>query len=142
MSQPQPIQTHTRASCGPDPDHIPTREELVKMHQILITSAQQAQEYLEKQGYTPPDVQGSKAPLSYTLLLLAHCTLPSLLPKAIRPVAAVLECEETTKTTNTIVAAVMHRLNLVLNLIYHVADMAQEAIEDTRKAADWLYRMS
>jgi len=101
----------------------------------------QSQEFLEKQGYVPLDAQGGKASLSYMLLLLVHCMPPSLLPKAISAVAAVLECEETAKTANMIVAMVMHRLYLVLDLIDHAADMAQEAVEDTRKAVDYLYRM-
>jgi len=38
-----------------------------------ILSVEQAQEYLEKQGYAPPDAYGGKATLNYTLQLLAHC---------------------------------------------------------------------
>jgi len=32
----------------------------------------QAREYLEKEGYALPDVQGGRAKLSYMLLLLLH----------------------------------------------------------------------
>jgi len=41
--------------------------ELIKMNQDSMSSAEQAQEYLEKQGYAPPDAHGSKAALSYPL---------------------------------------------------------------------------
>jgi len=35
---------------------------------------------------------------------------------------------------------VLHNLSPMLHLMDHVADTAQEAVEDTRKAADHLYR--
>jgi len=37
------------------------------MSHDLISLAEQAQEYLEKQGYAPPDAHGSKATIRYTL---------------------------------------------------------------------------
>jgi len=117
-SQPQPTQpTQARTRSSQGAGCLPTREELVKLNQEASTSAAQAREYLEKQGYTPPDEQGGKASLSYTLLLLAHCALPSILPKAIRAVAAVLEHEEANHTADTIVAAVMRKLDPALNLM-------------------------
>ena len=66
---------------------------------------------------------------------------PSILPKAIRESATILECEETARTTDTIVAAVMCRLNPTLDLLGHMTNKAQEAIKDTRQVADHLYRM-
>jgi len=69
-------------------------EELLKMNKDLLMSVIQAQEYLEKQRYVPPDMQGCKAMLSYTLLLLVHCTPPNIFPKAIRAVVMLLEHEE------------------------------------------------
>jgi len=44
-------------------------------------------------------------------------------------VAAVLECEETPRPPTQLLLAVMHRLNLVLNLIDHVANMAQKPLK-------------
>ena len=64
-SQLKPTQICTRANHGID--HTPTCDELVKVNQDSFLLAEQAQEYLEKQGYAPPNAQGGKAALSYTL---------------------------------------------------------------------------
>jgi len=36
---------------------MPSHEELVKMHQDSLALADQAREFLEKQGYAPPAAQ-------------------------------------------------------------------------------------
>ena len=82
--QPQPSQIHTRASKGPE--WVPMYEELIKLNKDLLTVAAQVREYLEKEGYAPPDVWVGRAKLSYTLLLLLHTAPPSILPKGIRAV--------------------------------------------------------
>ena len=69
-------------------------KELIKMNKDLTTMAAKAQEFLEKEGYTPPDERGGKALLSYTLLLLLHNVPPNLLSKGIRVVATLMEPEE------------------------------------------------
>src|SRR5467141_1989697 len=65
---------------------------------------------------------------------------PTSLPKAMRVVAAILEHKEVSRAADRIVAAVMWKLNPVLDLMDQAADTAQEAVTDTRKAADRLYR--
>jgi len=82
-----------------------------------------AWEYLEKQGYVPPDAQGGKVMLSYKLLLLVHCALPNILPKAIRADGTLLECEEVGQNVDTITTAIMCKLDPVVNLMDHMADM-------------------
>jgi len=62
MSQPQPTQICTRANHGTD--STPSHNELIKMDHESMSLVEQAQNYLEKQGYAPPDVCGSKAVLS------------------------------------------------------------------------------
>ena len=137
-SQAQPTQTHTRANqCT---DNTLMHDNLVKMDHDSISSMEQAQDYLEKQGYAPPDTHGGKAALSYTLWLLAHCAPSTILPKALRAVAILLEHELSADTADTIVATRLHKLNPMLHLMDHMADTMQEAMEDTRKAADHLYR--
>jgi len=37
-------------------NHIPMREELVKLNQDVLANAKQAWEYLEKHGYAPADM--------------------------------------------------------------------------------------
>ena len=74
--------------------------------------------------------KGGKASLSDTLLLLAHCALPSILPKAIRAVTTILEHEEMGHTADTIVAVVMHKLDPILNLMDHAANKAQKACQE------------
>jgi len=105
-----------------------------------MASAMQAQEYLEKQGYTLPDMQGGKAALSYTLWGLAHCMPSAILPKSLRAVAIILEHKEASNVANTIVAAVMHKLDPLLDLMDHAANVMQVAVKDTRMVVDWLYR--
>ena len=136
MSQPQPTKSHasTRASHGSE--HLLSCDELVKLHQDSMTSMMQAQEYLEKQGYVPSDPKGGKAALSHTLCLLAHCAPSAIFPKAIRVVAIILECEEVINIADTLLATVMFRLNPLLNLMDHLVEVAQVAVEDTRKVAD------
>jgi len=70
---------------------------------------------------------GEKASLSPTLLLLAHCAPLSTLPKAIRAVTTILEDEEARRTADTHVVAIMQKLDPILNLMDHAADMAKEA---------------
>jgi len=89
QSQPQPAQARTRSSQGVA--RMPSREELVKLNQDLMSSAAQAREYLEKLGYALVDVQGEKTTLSHMLLLLAHSTSTNVLQKGIRVVATLLE---------------------------------------------------
>ena len=90
--QPQPSQICTRANKALE--RTPTYEELIKMNKDSTTTAAQVREFLEKEGYTPPDARGGKASLSYTLLLLLHAEPPNLLSKGIRAVATLMECEE------------------------------------------------
>src|SRR5882724_3235100 len=97
----QPSQICTRANQMPD--SILTYEELLRMNKDASTSAAQAREYLEKQGYTLLDAQGRLATLSYMLLLLVHCASPNILPKGIRAVTKPLESEEVGQTTAMIV---------------------------------------
>ena len=68
-------------------------EELIKKHKDSLTMAAQAREYLEREGYAPPDELGGRAKLSYMLLLLLHAMPPRILPKGIRAVATLLEHE-------------------------------------------------
>jgi len=75
------------------------------------------------------------------LLLMAHCTLLSILPKLIRAVATILEHKKAGCTTDTIITAVMCKLDPILNLMDYAANMAQEAVINTRVAGDRLYRM-
>jgi len=100
----------------------------------------QAREYLEKQGYAPPDTQGGRATLSYSLLLLLHCTPQNVLPKGIRAISMLLQHEEAGQSADTIVAAIMHKLDAMLKHMVHMANVVQEAVNDTRKATDHLYR--
>jgi len=136
--QPQPSQIHIRANQMPN--SILTHEELLRMNKDVSTSAAQAQEYLEKQGYATLDMQGGQAMLSYMLLLLLHCAPPNFLPKGIRAVIKLLESEEVSQTTDTIIAAIMQKLNPAIKHMGKKADLAKAAISDTRPAADWLYR--
>jgi len=64
------------------------------MNKDATTTAVQAREFLEKEGYAPLDTRGGKAMLSHTLLLLLHAVPPNLLPKGIRAVATLMECKE------------------------------------------------
>jgi len=102
--------------------------------------AAQAREYLEKEGYAPLDMWGSKAKLSYTLLLLLHAVPLSILPKGIRAVATLLECEEKAHTTDIITATILRKIDPALESLEKVADQAQGAASDTRMAVDRMYR--
>ena len=86
------------------------------------------------------NAKGGKAALSYTLHLLAHCAPSAIFSKAIRAVAIILEHDEATEAADTILATVMCRLDLMLDLMDHLAEIAQAAVKDTRKAADHLNR--
>jgi len=86
----QPSQPHRRASQTRDPEGMPSREDLAKIQQDVMSLAKQARELLEKQGNTLVDAQGNKALLAHSLLLLAHCMLPSILPKDKQAVATFL----------------------------------------------------
>jgi len=117
-------------------EQLPPHKELDKIHKDLMLSLDQAREYLEKQGYAPPNVQGEKAPLSYVFLLLVHYVPPNILAKAIRAVAVILENEETNHTANTVVVTVMKKLDPALDLMDHAADAALEAANTIRTVAD------
>jgi len=104
-----------------------------------MSSAEQAQDYLEKQGYAPPDAHSGKAALSYTLQLLAHCAPSTILPKALRVITILLEHESSANTADMIAATILCKLDPMLQFMDHAADTMQ-AVENTRKAADHLYR--
>ena len=104
------------------------------MNKDSLTMAAQVREYLEKEGYAPPDKQGGK--LSYMLLLLLHAVPLSILPKDIRAVAMLLEHEETTCTADIIAAAVLHKIDPELESMGQAADQIQGAASDARKAVD------
>jgi len=55
-------------------------------------------------------------------------------------IAIILEHESSADTTHMIAATISCKLNPMLHLMDHMADTMQEAMEDTRKAADHLYR--
>ena len=134
MSQWQLTQICTRANQGSE--QLPPHKELDKIHKDLMLSLDQAREYLEKQCYVPPNMQGEKALLSYILLFLVHYALPNILAKAIRAVAVILENEETNHTANTVVVTVMKKLDPALDLMDHAADAALEAANTIRTVAD------
>ena len=136
--QPQPSQICTRAHK--ELERVPTYKELMKLNKDLVATAVQAREYLEKEGYTSPDARGGRAKLSYMLLLLLHAVPLSVLPKGIRAVAALLEREEAGCTADVIAAAVLHKIDLVLNSIGKAAKQTQGAASDTRLVADCIYR--
>ena len=106
------------------------------MNKDSLTMAAQVREYLEKEGYAPPDEQGGRAKLSYMLLLLLHAVPPSILHKGIRAVAMLLEHEETTCTADIIAAAVLHKIDPELESMGQAADQIQGAASDARKAVD------
>ena len=80
-SQLQTSQICTRANKGLE--RVPTLEELMKANKDLLTMAAHAREFLEKEGYAPPDARGGRAKLSYMLLLLLHAAPPSIPPKGL-----------------------------------------------------------
>ena len=73
-------------------------------------------------------------------MLLLHAAPPSVLPKGIRAVAALLEQEEAGCTADVIAATVLHKIDLVLDLIGKAAEQTQGVASDTRLAADHIYR--
>jgi len=80
---PPMMQPRMRSSPSLAHEHTPSQEELAKINQDVLANTKLAWEYLEKQGYAPADMQGNQAMLSYSLLLLAHCAPPSVLPTGI-----------------------------------------------------------
>ena len=58
-SGPTTTQPRTRSSQSLTHEHVPTCEELTKLNQVILASAKQAWEFLERQGYAPADVQGN-----------------------------------------------------------------------------------
>ena len=112
----------------------------MKLNKDSLTTAVQVREYLAKEGYASPDTWGGRAKLSYTLLSLLHAVPQSVLPKLIRAVVTLLECEEAVCTTDTITAAILHKIDLALNLMGKAADQMQGVASGTRMVADWLYR--
>jgi len=133
---------HTRSKSTQGNDHIPSCKELTRINQNALTSATQAHEYLEKQGYALPDANGSRASLSYTLLLLTHCAPSNTLPKGVGAVVTLLEHEEARRTSDRIISAIMCRLDPKIDSLEQVADLAQKAVGETRRGADCLYRTS
>jgi len=91
----------------------------VKLNQDIIANAKQAWEYLKKQGYALTDTQGNHTSLSYTLLLLAHCAPPNVLPKGMRAVTTLLELEATNQTAELIAISLMKRISPLLDLTEH-----------------------
>ena len=125
-SQPQTSQIRTRANKGLE--RVPTLEELMKANKDSLTMAAHMREFLEKEGYALLDVWGGRAKLSYMLLLLLHAAPPSILPKGIRAVVTLLECEEMTCTADTIAAAVLHKIDPVFKLMEKAVNQAQGAV--------------
>jgi len=68
------------------------------------------------------------------------CTPSTILPKALRVIAIILEHVSSIDTAHTIATMILHKLDPMLHLMDHAADTMQEAVEDTRKATDCLYR--
>jgi len=102
--------------------------------------ATQAHEYVEKQGYAPPDANSSRASLSYILLLLIHSAPSNTLPKGIRAVVTLLDHKEVMRNSDRITVAIMHSLDPMINSVNQVAILTQEAVGETRRAVDCLYR--
>ena len=111
----------------------------MKLNQDILVNAKQAQEYLEKQGYALADAQGNRTSLSYTLLLLAHCAPPSILPKGMRAVATLLELETADQSAKIIATSVMNRINPLLDLTLHTTETIEETTKHTRQAADRMF---
>src|SRR5882672_7647140 len=109
------------------------------MRQDVMPTAKLARDFLEKHGYVPTDTQGNKASLVYSLLLLAHCTPSSILPKGIRAVATLLELETTTQCMEAVSLHVIKRLDPFLAIAEHTAKIVQEATVEARQVADRLY---
>jgi len=78
---------------------------------------------------------GGRAKLSNTLLLLLHAVPPSVLPKGIRAVVTLLECEEVEHTADAI-AAILCKIDPALNSMGKAANQMHGAASDTRMAAD------
>jgi len=116
-------------------------EELRKKNKDSLTMVLQVREYLEKEGYAPLDEWGGRAKLSYMLLLLLHSMPPSILPKGIRAVVMLLECEENTCSADAIATAVLCKIDPVLESMGQAADQTKGSASDARKVADRLYRM-
>ena len=55
-------------------------------------------------------MQGGRAMLSHTLLLITHHALSNILPKGIRAVTTILEQETIVKMADVVIANVMVRL--------------------------------
>src|SRR5882724_3252992 len=108
--------------------HRPSCKELARINQDALTSAMQACEYLEKQGYAPPDANGSRESLSYTLLLLTHCAPSNTLPKGIRAVVTLLDHKEVMRNSDRITVAIMHSLDPMIDSMNKVAVLLQEAV--------------
>ena len=118
---------------------MPSHEELVKINQDVLSLAAQACKYLEKEGYALVDANGARALLTYTLLLLTHCTLPNTLPRGIQVVATLLEHEETSRVAEAVALSVTRRVDPLVNLMEHVAESVQKSVMDTRGAAMMMY---
>jgi len=90
---------------------MPLHEELAKLHQVMV---KQAHEILERQGYIQEDAQGSKAILTETLVLLAHCAPPSIITRGICTITTLLECEAADHTTEGVSKGIIKRVELLL----------------------------
>jgi len=95
--------------------------------------------FLERQGYIPADAQGNKSMLTHTLLLIAHCTPPSIIPKGIQVVATLLENEAAANTTEGVTVTVKKKFGPLLSSVEQVTDTMQSTIMDTRQATNMLF---
>ena len=93
----------------------------MKILKESMETAEQARDYLDKQGYALKDVQGDRAMLSHTLLLLTHHALSKILPKGIRAVATILEQETIVKMAVAVITNVMAQLNPIFELMDNAA---------------------
>ena len=103
----------------------------MKLNQDIIANAKQAWEYLKKQGYALTDTQGNHTSLSYTLLLLAHCAPPNILPKGMRAVATLLELQAAIQSAKIIAISVMQRISPLLDLTEHTTEIIEEMTKHT-----------
>ena len=108
----------------------------MKLNKDLIMTVAQVREYLEKEGYAPLNMWGGRAKLSYMLLLLLHAAPPSVLPKGIRVVVMLLECEEAERTADTITYAILHKIDSALGSMGKAAKQTEGMALDTRLVAD------
>jgi len=114
-------QSHGQTRANQAAKQLLTSEELMKILKESMETAEHARDYLNKQGYTLKDVQGDRATLSHTLLLLAHHTPSNILLKGVRAVATILEQETIVKMADMVIANVMAQLNPIFELMDNAA---------------------